>query len=220
MSHRLLADHVAYCREEVRRGRATCRELAERLGVTERAVQACVYGRTYAELPGALPTRQRRERVRKRTSPLTEAEVRAIRAEYVAAEAPVREIAAKYGVSPSYVVLIGRGKARTDVPGGGGDRRRVVRRVDPKQAARRGERHPNARLDALCVVGIRELVRLGVGHAAIADVFGTTPENVCMIARRRRWAHVPEVPLTPAALKHLPPAAVELLESRRSARAS
>lgn len=214
MSHRALASHVAYCREQVRRGRATCRELADELGVTERAVQACVYGRTYSHVPGALPSPKRR-RQRLRSTPLTEAEVRQIRDEYAAAEMSIEEIATKHKISRSYVVQLGRGMARTEVPGGTRDRR-PVRRVDPKQAARRGERHPNARLDALCVVAIRELARRGVEHARIADVFGTTPENVCMISRRHRWRHVPDMPLTPTALKHLPPAAIELFESLES----
>ncbi len=178
--------------------------------MSERAVQACVYGQTYKDHPGALP-RRRRHRPRKRTTPLSEAEIRAIREEYAASEVPIREIAAKYGISDSYVVRLGRGDERGDLPGATRNRR-PVRRVDPKQAALRGERHPNARLDALCVVGIRTLVARGIGHAKIADAFGTTPENVCMIARRRRWRHVPDVPLTPTAVAHLPPRAIELLE--------
>jgi DNA-binding CsgD family transcriptional regulator len=218
MSQRALASHVTYCREQVRRGLATCRQLAEELGVTERAVQACVYGRTYAHIPGALPSPKRKRR-RQRTTPLTEAEVLQIREEYAAGVLSIEEIAEKHKISRSYVVQLGRGTARKEIPGGTLNRK-PVRRVDPKQAARRGERHPNARLDALCVVGIRELARLGVEHARIADVFGTTPENVCMISRRHRWRHVPDMPLTPTALKHLPPAAVELLESVNAARAS
>lgn len=218
MSQRALASHVTYCREQVRRGLATCRQLAEELGVTERAVQACVYGRTYAHIPGALPSPKRKRR-RQRTTPLTEAEVLQIREEYAAGVLSIEEIAEKHKISRSYVVQLGRGTARKEIPGGTLNRK-PVRRVDPKQAARRGERHPNARLDALCVIGIRELARLGVEHARIADVFGTTPENVCMIARRHRWRHVPDMPLTPTALKHLPPAAVELLESVNAARAS
>lgn len=209
MGQAALAEHVSYCREQVRRRRATCRQLADELGVSERAVQACVYGHTYANIPGALPSPKRRRRP-KRQTPLTEEEVRGIREEYAAAKKTVREIAEEYGVSPSYVVLVGRGDARKDVPGGTRDRR-PVRRIPPEQAARRGERHPNARLDALCVIAIRNLEARGIPHATIADIFDTTPENVCMIARRRRWRHVPDTPITPTALKHLPPLAVELL---------
>ncbi len=209
MGQGALAEHVSYCREQVRRRRATCRELADELGVSERAIQACVYGHTYSDIEGALPSPKRR-RKRKRQTPLTEEEVRGIRADYAAGKETVREIAEKYEVSPSYVVLIGRGDARTDVPGGTRDRR-PVRRIPPEQAARRGERHPNARLDALCVIAIRTLESRGVPHARIAEIFDTTPENVCMIARRRRWRHVPDTPITPTALEHLPPMAVELL---------
>lgn len=219
MSSRALADHVAYCREQVRTGRATCRELAEQFGVSERAIQSCVYGHTYRHIPGALPSPRPASKGRRRSAPLTADEVREIRDAYAAGEVPVREIAEKYSISQSYVVRLGRGQARTDVPGGTLERR-PIRRRGPGKAARRGERHPNARLDALCVIGIRTLASRGVPHAAIARVFDTTPENVCMIARRHRWRHVPEIPLTPAALQHLPPAAVELLETAELSKVS
>lgn len=218
MSHHALADWVLEVREQVRTGRASCRELAQRLGISERAIQACVYGHTYAHLPGALRSPKRRRQQRRET-PLTEAEVRAIREEYAASQSTVKEIAEKYRISRSYVVRLGRGDARTDLPGGTRERQ-PVRKIDPKRTARRGERHPNARLDALCVVGIRALAERGATHAAIADVFGTTPENVCMITRRHRWRHVPDTPLTPTALQHLPPAAIELFEQTSLARAS
>src|SRR5690606_41665772 len=99
---------------------------------------------------------------------------------YEAAEKTVAEVAEEDGVSPCFVVRLGRGDARQDIPGGTRNRRalRKARRPIPVQ---RGESHPLARLDALCVVGIRELVRLGVPQAVIAEIFDTTPENVSMI---------------------------------------
>src|SRR5690554_59813 len=209
MNRRSLADHVAYCRDQVRSGRSTCRELAEQLGFTERAIQACVYGHTYNHIPGALPS-PKRHGDRRRSTPLTEEEVREIREEYAAGEKPVREIAERFGISRSYVVRLGRGTARTSIPGGTRDRRPVPP-AERKIPIRRGEKHPNAKLDALCVVAIRALVKRGVPHPVIGGIFGTTPENVCMISQRRRWKHVPDMPVTPAALQHLPPRAVELL---------
>lgn len=209
MDRRSLADHVTYCRDQVRAGRATCRELAEELGFTERAIQACVYGHTYGHIPGALPS-PKRHGERRRTTPLSEEEVKAIREEYAAGEKPVREIADKYGISRSYVVRLGRGSARTSIPGGTLDRR-PVQPKDRKIPIRRGENHPNAKLDALSVIAIREMARRGIPHPVIGGIFGTTPENVCMISQRRRWKHVPDVPITPTALEHLPARAVELL---------
>lgn len=212
----MLADHVVYCREQVRTRKATCRELAKQFGVSEKAIQACVYGHTYAHIPGALKSPKRPAK-RRRTRALSEAEVSEIRAAYAAAEKTVAEIAEEYKVSPSYVVRLGRGDARQDIPGGTRNRPalRKARRPIP---VRRGESHPLARLDALCVVCIRELVRLGVPHAVIAGIFDTTPENVSMISRRLRWKHVPDMPLTPGAIRHLPPRAQELLAAPEMAR--
>jgi hypothetical protein len=139
-------------------------------------------------------------------------EVSEIRAAYAAAEKTVAEIADEYSVSASYVVRLGRGDARSNIPGGTRNRP-TLRKPRQPVPVRRGEKHPLARLDALCVVGIRELVGRGVPHALIADIFDTTPENVSMISRRLRWKHVPDMPLTPTAMQHLPPRAKELLES-------
>jgi transposase-like protein len=218
MGRHALAEHVVSCREQVRSGQATCRELAERLGVSERAVQACVYGHTYSDLPGALKS-PKRTRQRRRSDRLSAEEVMQIRAEYAEGRSTVREIADRHGISSSYVVRLGRGTARTDLPGGTRDRR-PARPNGGAASVRRGEKHPNARLDALCVIGIRALARKGVQYATIADIFDTTPENICMIARMHRWRHVPDIPLTPTALKHLPPLAAELLTEGSLSRAS
>lgn len=213
MAHNALAEHVQYCREQVRRKKKSCQQLAEELGVSERAIQACVYGHTYDHIPGALKSPKRRRKPRVRTEPLTADEVRQIRADYAAGKLSVREIADKHGISKSYVSRLGRGMERQDVPGGVLDRA-PVRKVSPMEASRRGEKHPNSKLDALCVIGIRALVRHRVPHAKIADIFGTTPENVSMISNRKRWRHVPDVPITPTALQHLPPEAARLLEEK------
>ncbi|HEX7088582.1 MAG TPA: hypothetical protein VF192_00505 [Longimicrobiales bacterium] len=209
MHHHTLAPHVQYCREEVRAGRATCRQLAEKFGVTEKAVQACVYGHTYGHIPGALRSPKKPGK-RKRSQPLSPAEIEQIRKEYLEGERPVREIAEQFGITPSYVVRLGRERKGPD---GAPLPRRPQRTSRRPPAVRRGERHPQARLDALSVVGIRHLVERGISPTVVAEIFDTTPENISMIASRRRWKHVPDMALTPTAMKYLPPAAVELLEN-------
>jgi hypothetical protein len=209
MRHHPLADHVKVCREQVRTGKATCQQLADRFNVSAKAVQACVYGQTYGHIPGALPSPKQRRRPG-RPTPLSAQDVEQIRAEYAAGELTTLEIAQKFSITKSYVSRIGRGFARTDVPGEiKGDRPKRPRRLHFTPP--RGEKHPNAKLDALCIVGIRTLVGKRVPTAKIAEIFGTTPENVSMISNRKRWKHVPDMTLTPTATRFLPPAAVELL---------
>jgi hypothetical protein len=67
---------------------------------------------------------------------------------------------------------------------------RSGRYTKPHRTAR-GERNGRTRLTEDAVREIRRLRSQGMAGAAIARLFGTSPQNVCDIMSRRTWGHVP-----------------------------
>jgi hypothetical protein len=62
-----------------------------------------------------------------------------------------------------------------------------------------GDRHPNAKLNALRVVEIRRRRSEGQSLAKIAAAFGMNPSTVHDIVRRRTWTHVPDLEMEASA---------------------
>jgi hypothetical protein len=59
-----------------------------------------------------------------------------------------------------------------------------------RNADRRGEKHPLAKLTADDVIELRRLKAMGLTNRAIADKFGISVQQAGKIARRENWRHV------------------------------
>jgi hypothetical protein len=64
------------------------------------------------------------------------------------------------------------------------------RRRNGREADKRGERHPSARLTNEIVLEIRRLYIEGVAIAILADRFNISFGHCCGIIKRKYWSHI------------------------------
>jgi DNA-binding CsgD family transcriptional regulator len=119
---------------------------------------------------------------------LTDEKVRQIRSLLVQG-ARLRDIADQFGVAAATVSDIAQRRTWTHLPD---DHPGWVYEMDmPK-----GEKHTGARITDDGVRKARRLVAGGMSQQAVADLLGVSQSLISHIVRRKRWAHVPDEPVT------------------------
>lgn len=110
---------------------------------------------------------------------LTEETVQAIRAEYAGGQVRQYELAQRYGVSPSLIGMVVRGRGWVHLDGA---------KAEPSNL--RGSRHPRARLTEDNVRAIRQSAATGVSQCELAKQYGVANQTVSGVIRRETWAHI------------------------------
>lgn len=206
----------------------TLRILAEERGVqvTLSALQRAVYGHTYTQIGGALPSPARRS-TRKRSDMLNEEEVNEVRREYFRGER-IPEIAERYRISTSYVSMLGRFEARADVqPTQEIQELRKLGRPKRRSSGGSGknlkrfwigEANPQSKLREIDVIAIRCIRSIPTGTTiALGKAYGTSVSAVILTAQGKRWPHVKRRELRAAEVRQLPQVVQEMYRRARKA---